>query len=109
MTNISTRQHPVKDDPTAVKQLGLKALCESMSSDQKKTSRVKVNNFHTQYTKSKKANGKTLAPGKSNEVTGNMSMTQIIANDGELDLVDFIGNHECSDPSPHPSSRKMSG
>jgi len=70
-----------------VKVLGLKAPSESLSSDQRKTSVVKLNTFHTQNTKSKKFWGKISAPGKSNE---------IIASGGELNVVDFIGNHEHS-------------
>ena len=78
----------------------LKALCESLSNDQKKTSIMKLNTFHTQNTKSKKCKGKTSAPGKSNEITALMRMTQIIASGAELNIVDFIGNHECSDFPP---------
>ncbi len=40
------------------------------------------------------------ASGKSNEVTALLRMTQIIASGGELNIVDFIGNHECSDFPP---------
>lgn len=43
------------------------------------------------------ASSPTTAPGKGNEVTALLHMTQIIASGGELDLVDFIGNHEHSD------------
>ena len=37
-------------DLIGVKELGLKALCESLSSDQKKTNIVKLKTFHTQNT-----------------------------------------------------------
>ena len=50
--------------------------------------------------KPKKSGGKTSAPGKSNEVTALLRMTQIIVSGGELNIVDFIGNHECSDFPP---------
>ncbi len=62
LINISTGQcadSTVKDNLTNVKVLGLKALSESLSSEQKKTSIVKLNTFHTQNTKSKKFGGKT--------------------------------------------------
>ena len=100
LINISTGQcadSAVMVDLIGVKELGRKALCESLSSDQKKTCIVKLNTFHTQNTKSKKSKGKTSAPGKSNEITALLRMTQIIASGGELDLPNFIGNHECSD------------
>lgn len=80
--------------------IGLKALSESLSSDQKKTSIVKLNTFHRQNTKSKKSGGKTYASGKSNKVTALLRMTQIIASGGELNIVCFIGNHECSEFPP---------
>ncbi|KAK1887687.1 Ryanodine receptor 2 [Dissostichus eleginoides] len=104
LINISTGEcadPTVKDNLTSVKAVGLKALSESLSSDQKKTSVVKLNTFHTQNRmKPKKSGGKTSAPGKSNEVTALLRMTQIIASGGELNIVDFIGNHECSDLHP---------
>ncbi|KAK1900297.1 Mitochondrial import inner membrane translocase subunit TIM21 [Dissostichus eleginoides] len=52
--------------------------------------------------KPNKSGGKTSATGKSNEVTAFLRMTQIIASGGELNIVDFIGNHECSDLPPSP-------
>ncbi|KAM3603902.1 uncharacterized protein V6R79_003817 [Siganus canaliculatus] len=104
LINITTGQcadSTVKDNLTNVKLIGLKALSQSLSSDQKKTSIVKLNTFHTQNTKSKVVSGgKTSAPGKSNEVTALLRMTQIIARGGELNIVDFIGNHECSEFPP---------
>ncbi|KAJ3589116.1 hypothetical protein NHX12_009964 [Muraenolepis orangiensis] len=63
----------------------------SLSSDQKKRSIVKLNT---------KSGGKTSAPDQSNEGTGLLRMTQIIASVGELNIVDFIGNHECSNFPP---------
>ena len=103
LINISTGQcadSTVKDNLTSVKVIGLKALSDSLSSEQKKTHIVKLNTFHTQNMKQKKSRGKSSAPGKSNEVTALLRMTQIIASGGELDIVDFIGNHECSDLPP---------
>ena len=94
LINISTGEcadPTVKDNMTSVKAVGLKALSESLSSDQKKTSVVKLNTFHTQNRmKPKKSGGKTSAPGKSNEVTALLRMTQIIVSGGELNIVDFI-------------------
>ncbi|KAK1903960.1 Calmodulin-regulated spectrin-associated protein 3 [Dissostichus eleginoides] len=106
LINISTGEFAdptVKDNLTSVKAVGLNALSESLSSDQKKTSVVKLNTFHKQNRmKPKKSGGKTSATGKSNEVTTLLRMTQIIASGGELNIVDFIGNHECSDLPPSP-------
>lgn len=100
LINISTGQcadSTVKDNLTSVKVLGLKALSESLSSDQKKTSIVKLNTFHTQNTKPNKSGGKLLHLAR---VTALLRMTQIITSGGELNIVDFIGNHECSDFPP---------
>ncbi|KAK1901877.1 O-methyltransferase cnsE [Dissostichus eleginoides] len=102
LINISTGEcadPTVKDNLTGLKALS-ESLSESLSSDQKKTSVVKLNTFHTQNRMKPKKSGKTFAPGKSNEVTALLRMTQIIASGGELNIVDFIGNHECSDLPP---------
>ncbi|KAK5916162.1 hypothetical protein CesoFtcFv8_001686 [Champsocephalus esox] len=56
LINISTGEcadATVKDNLTSVKADGLKALSESLSSDQKKTSVVKLNTFHTQQDETK--------------------------------------------------------
>ena len=102
LINISTGEcadATVKDN-LRVKEIGLNALSQSLTSHHKKTTIVKLNTFHTQKMKPKKSGGKTSGPGKSNEVTALLRMTQIIASGGELDIADFIGNHECSDLPP---------
>ena len=90
LINISTGEcadATVKDNLTSVKAVGLKALSESLSSDQKKTSVVKLNTFHTQNRMKPKKSGKTSSPCKSNEVTALLRMTQIIASGAELNIV----------------------
>ena len=99
LINISTvqrAQQEVEDHLINVKQLGIKALCASLSGDQTKTSIVKLKTFHTHNAKTKNTNEQPTAPGKSDEVVALLRMTQIIASGGEVDIVDFIGNHECS-------------
>ncbi|XP_030833483.1 uncharacterized protein LOC105441519 [Strongylocentrotus purpuratus] len=103
LINVATGQCAdckVKDNLTSVKQIGLDALSKSLSSLQKKTSIVKLNTFHTQNKKQKKSAPQTAKSGKSNEVTALLRMTQIVASGGELDIVDFIGNHECNEYPP---------
>ena len=80
--------------------MGLEALSQSLTSDQKKTSTciVKLNTFDTQNNKPNTSAAETAAPGKSNEITALLRMTHIIASGGELDIVDFIGN-----PNPNPN------
>ena len=78
LINISTGQcadSTVKDNLTSVKVIRLKALSDSLSSEQKKTHIEKLNTFHTQNMKQKKSRGKSSAPGKSNEVTALLRMT----------------------------------
>ena len=102
LINIATGQcadSNVKDNLTSVKKIRMEALSQSLTSTQMKTSIVKLNTFHTQN-KMKKSAPKKAASGKSNEITALLRMTQIIASGGELDVVDFIGNHECSEYPP---------
>jgi len=99
LINMSTgqrAQQEVEDHLVNVKQLGIKALSASLSGDQTKTSIVKLKTFHTQNAKTKNTKQQPTAPGKSDEVVALLRMTQIIASGGEVDIVDFIGNHECS-------------
>ncbi|XP_014669530.1 PREDICTED: uncharacterized protein LOC106810621 [Priapulus caudatus] len=109
LINIATGQCAdcnVKNNLTSVNKLGLEALSQSLTSDQKKPSTVKVNTFHTQNKKPKKSAAKTAASGKSNEITALLRMTQIIASGGELDIVDFIGTMNAV-TTHHLSSRMM--
>ena len=99
LINISTgqrAQQEVEDHLINVKQLGIKASSASLSGDQTKTSIVKLKTFHTQNAKTKNTKEQPTAPGKSDEVVALLRMTHIIASGGEVDIVDFIGNHECS-------------
>jgi len=107
LVNISTGQHAdpaVQEHLTGVKELGLKALSCSISGDQKKTSIVKLKTFHTQNAKPKKSTGQG-ATGKSDEVTALLYITQINASGRDIDVVNFIGKHECS-KVPHLYSMK---
>jgi len=79
-----------------VKQLDIKALSASLSGDQAKPSIVKLKTFHTHNNKTKNTTEQPTALGKSKEMVALLRMTQIIASGGEVDIVDFIGNHECS-------------
>lgn len=102
LTNISTGQRAdpeVQDQLTNVKEVGLRALSDSIVGDQRKTAVVRLKTFHTQNLKPKKSKGKS-APGKSDEVAPLLRITQIIASGGEVDIVNFIGNHECSKVPP---------
>ena len=97
LINIATGQHAqseVQHDLTHVKAIGHQALAKSVENLQKKTSTVRLNTFQTQN-KAKKS-GKTITPGKSDEVTALLRMTQIIASGGKVDVVQYVGNHECS-------------
>ena len=99
LINVATGQcadDKVKDDLLNVKQLGIEALSQSINGDQNKTKSVKLNTFFTQNNKPKKQNAKTAVSGNSKEVTALLRMTQIVASGGDVDIVDFIGNHECS-------------
>ena len=103
LKNISTGQcaeSAVEKDLLGVKKLGLEALSDSLSSDQKKKSKVKLNTFHTQSEILKKPKEKVKASGISNEISALLRITQIHASGGQMDLKDFIGKHECSDFPP---------
>ena len=102
LVNISTGQHAdpvVQEHLTGVKELGLKALSSSISGDQKKTFIVKLKTFHTQNVKPKKSTGQGKI-GKSDEVAALLRITQINASGGDVDVVNFIGKHECSKVPP---------
>ena len=75
---------------SSVKQIGVEALSQSLSSLQKKTSIMKLNTFHTQNKKQKKSGPTRAKSGKSDGVTALLRMTQIIASDGELEIVDLV-------------------
>ena len=103
LINISTGQcadDAVKDNLIRVKELGLQALSDSISGDQQKTTVVRLNTFYTQNASRKKPKHQQAGPGKSNEVAALLRMTQLVASGGEVDIVNFIGNHECSKTPP---------
>ena len=94
MINISTWQcadNAVKDNLIREKVLGLQELSDSISGDQQKT---------TQNASRKKSKHQPAGPRKSDEVAALLRMTQIIASGGEVDIVNFIGNHECINTPP---------
>ena len=88
-------RHEVQDQLTNVKEIGLKALADSVTTLKKKTTIVKLKTFYTQNMKPKQSKSKTSGAGKSDEVAALLRMTQIVASGGEADIVTFIGNHEC--------------
>ncbi len=85
---------------THVKKIGLEALSDSISGNQKKTKVVKLKTFHSQNAKASKSKAKSGGPRKSDEVAALLRMTQITASGGDVDLVNFIGTHECSKQPP---------
>ena len=103
LINISTGQcadNAVKDNLIRVKELGLQALSDSISGDQQKTTVVRLKTFYTQNVSRKKPKHQLAGPGKSDEVATLLRMKQIVASGGEVDIVNFIGNHECSKTPP---------
>ena len=80
-----------------MKEIGHKALYDSILGGQKKTTVIRLKTFHTQNLKSKQM---CSAPGKSDEVASILWMTQIIASGSDVDIVDFIGDHKCSKVPP---------
>ena len=84
-----------------MKEICLKALCDTVLGSQKKTTIVKLKTFHTtQNRKSNKSKLKCSAPGNSDEVAAILRMTQVIASGLDVDVINFIGNHECSKVPP---------
>jgi len=99
---ISTKQHAdpvVQEHITGVKELGLNALSCSIYGDQKKTKVVKLKTFHTQNVKPKRSTVHGVT-GKSDEVTALLRITQINASGGDVNVVNFIGKHQCSKVPP---------
>ena len=78
LINIATGQcadPEVKDHLLNVKEVGHKALSDSISGGQKKTTGVRLKTFHTQNLKSKKSKQKCSAPCKSDEIVALLRMT----------------------------------
>lgn len=92
-------QSDVEHDLTNLKEIGQTALQKSVENQTGKTSTVSLKTFHTQNKSSKSAN-KLQTPGKSDEVTALLRMTQVIASGGTIDIKQYIGNHECSNVPP---------
>ena len=91
----------VKDNLIREKELGLQELSDSISGDQHKTTAVRLKTFYTQNESRKKYKHQPAGPRKSDEVAALLRMTQhIIATGGEVDIVNFIGNHECIKTPP---------
>jgi len=77
-----------------VRNIGLEALSESMRGSQKKTKILKLNIFHEQKAKAKRAQSSNA--GKTDEIAALLRMAQLVASGSNLDINNFIGNHECS-------------
>lgn len=102
LVNIATGElanEKVQDHLLTVKEIGNKALLETIVSKEKKKSVVKLQTFHVQKKISKKTQ-KPQPPGKSNEIVALMRMTQVAATGGEVNVVEWIGQHECADFPP---------
>ena len=84
---------------THLKIIGEEALVKSIETQQKKTCTVRLKTFHTQN-HGKASTSKSVTPGKSDEVTALLRMTQIMASGGRVDVVKYIGHHECSKVPP---------
>lgn len=89
----------MKTPLTSVKELGTQVLKNAISSDEPATVKCKLQTFYTQSQKPKKTKTKPSA-GKGDEVSALLRITQVIASGGEVDIVNFIGNHECSNTPP---------
>lgn len=89
----------VKNHLTSVKELGTKALNDALESKKSATVKVNLQTFHTQNQKPKKTKTKASA-GKSEEVSALLRITQVIASGGDVDVISFIGDHECSKTPP---------
>ena len=103
MINISTWQcadNAVKDNLIREKELELQELSDSISGDQQKTTAVRLKTFYTQNASTKKSKHQPAGPRKSDEVAALLRMTQSVASGGEVDIVNFIGNHECIKTPP---------
>lgn len=103
LINVLTGQcadEMVKSHLTGMKELGMKALSESLQSEKPKTVKVRLETFHTQNAKPMKTKKKSAAPGKSDEIAALLRITQIVASGAEVDIEDFIGKHECSKMPP---------
>ena len=103
LINIFTGQHAettVQDQLLNVKEIGTKALAESLEMKQKKTKTVKLQTFATQNKKKGKSDKKMPCSVKSDECVALLRMIQIAASGGDVDIVKYIGNHECSNFPP---------
>ena len=76
-------------------QHGYQDLTKSIDSPQQKTRTVRLNTFQTQN-KIKRAGQMSTGSRKIDEVTALLQMTQIVASGGEVEVVKYIGSHECS-------------
>ena len=93
LVNITTGQcanETVKVHLTSVKKLGVKALNNALESTKSSTAQVNLQTFYTQNQNS----------GKSEEVSALLRITQVIASGGNVDIISFIGEHECSKTPP---------
>ena len=78
-----------------MKELGTQAL----SNNKLVSVPVKFQTFYTQNQKPQKTKPKPTE-GKGDEVSALLRMTQVVASGGEVDIINFIGNHECSKTPP---------
>ena len=98
LININTgeiAQQDVKKNLGRIKLIGVEALNKSLNSPASKTSTVHLKTFEMQN-KPKKTLKNQAKNQQDDEVRALLRMTQIIASGSTLDIVNFIGEHECS-------------
>lgn len=67
---------------------------DCFGTNETKTKKVQLETFHSQNAGSKKNTKKTSV--KKDECTALLRVTQMLAAGQNVDVVDLIGNHECS-------------
>ena len=103
LINIYSGQHAdpiVQKNLLNVKEIGTEALSKSIQVIQKTTKTVKLQTFATQNKKAAKSGTKASGNMKSNECLALLRMIQIAVSGVQVDIVNYIGNHECSNFPP---------
>lgn len=90
-----TAQHGL----THIKNIETEVLNKIMASSQKNATTVHLNTFQTQGN-AKVSTNKPIIPGRTDEVTTLLRLTQDLASGGTIDVIQYIGNHEFSRTPP---------
>ena len=88
----------VQHDLTNIKEAEQKKLDETIGTVLPKTSKMALHTFHSQTSQKKKQ--KQPSPANSSECNALQRITQLLASGQEVDVVDMIGNYECSKYPP---------